>query len=138
MIWGMFPSIPSCYPRRTPKFPPHLSRLSVSCILAVCHLSLSPPLVCFLGRHSAALGGPISLVPLARITPRKVIPTIVAIEECERVHLTADTVPCEPTPLLELGFGTNSALDLLNRPACPVIMCRDEECLVLGLESFWA
>ena len=88
-------------------------------ILLTCgQVSLEPPyelvmlpLCCsalcirLLGRYSEALGGPIFAVPLARVTAREVIPTMLAEVDCERVRLHAVAVPLEFTPLLGLGVG---------------------------------
>jgi hypothetical protein len=55
----------------------------------------APSALCtrLLGRHSEALGRPIFVVPLARVTAREVIPAMLAKVDRERVHLHAVAVP---------------------------------------------
>lgn len=102
------------------KYPSSL-RMNSSCSLCVA--------LRFASAFSASLGGTRQAdfaVPLARVTAREVVPTILAEVYCERVRLHALAVPLEFAPLLELGVGTESALDLANRPACPVGLRRHE------------
>ena len=73
-------------------------------------------------------------MPLACVTACKVIPAMLAKVNRERVLLSAVTVPLELAPCFELGVGAESALDLANRPTCPVGLRRREECLAPGLE----
>lgn len=90
----------------------------------------------FLRRHSEALGGPIFAVPLARVITHEEIPAMLAEVDRERVRLHAVAVPLECAPLLELGIGTESALDLTNRSACPVACVATSRAWYPVLKSF--
>ncbi|KAF8491323.1 hypothetical protein F5888DRAFT_1736282 [Russula emetica] len=89
-------------------------------------LRLSTLFICCLARRLEALGKPSFVVPLARVTARKVKPTLLAEVDAKRVRLCVFAVPLECAPLLELGVGTESALDLANRTACSVGLRRYE------------
>jgi hypothetical protein len=87
-------------------------------------LRLSVLFIRFLGCCLESLGGPFFGVLLGQVAAHEVFPTMLTEVDPERVV----AVPFELTPLLELGVGTESALDLANRTAsrCPVGLCRYE------------
>ncbi|KAF8488936.1 hypothetical protein F5888DRAFT_1750275, partial [Russula emetica] len=89
-------------------------------------LRLSTLFICFLARRLEALGKPCFVVPFARVTAREVNCATLAEVYAKRVRLCVFAVPLECDPLLELGVGTESALDLANRTACPVGLRRYE------------
>ena len=68
---------------------------------------------------------------------REEISTSVAEQDPQRVHLQRVAVARELQPRSEAGVGTDAALDLLDRPTCPIGLRSREQCPVPLFEIAW-